>query len=76
MSTFDSSMVDQDSYIPQIGTLNGTTVACAAGLATLAEMRKEGAYERLHGTGPQAAGTPWSGFAATRASPCSPRART
>jgi glutamate-1-semialdehyde 2,1-aminomutase len=51
MSTFDSSLVDQDSYVPQIGTLNGNAVACAAGLATLSEMRKEGSYERLHGTG-------------------------
>ena len=51
LSIYDASQVDQDSYVPQIGTLNGNSVACAAGLATLAEMRKEGAYERLHGVG-------------------------
>lgn len=51
MSTYDASRAGPDAYVPQIGTLNGSTVACAAGLATLAEMRKEGAYERLHGTG-------------------------
>ena len=35
----------------QIGTLNGNPVACAAGLATLAELRKEGAYDRLRSVG-------------------------
>ncbi len=51
MSVYDSSLVDSDDYVNQIGTLNGNPVACAAGLATLAELRKEGAYERLRGTG-------------------------
>ena len=51
MSVYDQSMVDSDDYVNQIGTLNGNPIACAAGLATLAELRKEGAYERLWGTG-------------------------
>lgn len=51
MSVYDQALVDSDDYINQIGTLNGNPVACAAGLATLAEMRKEGAYERLWSVG-------------------------
>lgn len=51
MSVYDQSVVDSDDYVNQIGTLNGNPVACAAGLATLAELRKEGAYERLWNTG-------------------------
>jgi len=51
MSVYDQSMVDSDDYVNQIGTLNGNPIACAAGLATLAELRKEGAYERLWSTG-------------------------
>src|SRR6185436_19418651 len=37
--------------IAQSGTLNGNPIAAVAGLATLAELRKPGAYETLHGTG-------------------------
>ena len=51
MSLYDPSLTEVESYVPQIGTLNGNPVACAAGLATLAELRKEGAYQRLHATG-------------------------
>ena len=51
MAVYDRDLVDSDDYINQIGTLNGNPVACAAGLATLAEMRKEGAYERLWSVG-------------------------
>ena len=51
MSLYDRAAADPDSFVSQIGTLNGNPVACAAGLATLAELRKEGAYERLQGTG-------------------------
>ena len=51
MSLYDSSRADGDSYVSQIGTLNGSPVACAAGLATIAELRNEGAYQRLHATG-------------------------
>ena len=51
MSVYDRGAVAADSYVDQIGTLNGNPIACAAGLATLAEMRKEGVYERLHEVG-------------------------
>lgn len=51
MSVYDRSAVSSDSYVDQIGTLNGNPIACAAGLATLAELRKEGAYDRLHEVG-------------------------
>ena len=51
MSVYDQSLVDSDDYINQIGTLNGNPIACAAGLATLAELRKDGAYESLHNIG-------------------------
>ena len=51
MSVYDQALVDSDDYVNQIGTLNGNPVACAAGLATLAELKKEGAYQRLWNTG-------------------------
>ena len=51
MSVYDRSAVSSESYVDQIGTLNGNPIACAAGLATLAELRKEGAYDRLHEVG-------------------------
>ncbi len=51
LSVFDRGASDSDTYINQIGTLNGSPVACAAGLATLALMREEGVYPKMHGTG-------------------------
>ena len=51
MSVFDPSEADPGAFIRQVGTLNANPVACAAGLATLAELRKEGTYERLYATG-------------------------
>jgi glutamate-1-semialdehyde 2,1-aminomutase len=38
-------------FVVQAGTLNGNPIAAAAGLATLAELRKPGAYARLFDTG-------------------------
>ena len=38
-------------FVAQAGTLNGNPIAAAAGLATLAELRRPGAYERLFATG-------------------------
>ena len=38
-------------FVTQAGTLNGNPIAAAAGLATLAELRRPGAYERLFATG-------------------------
>ena len=51
MSVYEQGVAEEESFVPQIGTLNGSPVACAAGLATLAELRKEGSYQRLHATG-------------------------
>jgi len=39
------------TQVKQAGTLNGNPIACAAGLATLAELRKPGTYERLFAAG-------------------------
>lgn len=51
LAVYDSAAIAPEDYVPQIGTLNGNPVACAAGLATLSELRKEGTYERLRSTG-------------------------
>ena len=51
MAVYDVTRAEPDEFVSQVGTLNGNHVACAAGLATLAELRKPGTYERLHGTG-------------------------
>jgi glutamate-1-semialdehyde 2,1-aminomutase len=39
------------NYVYISGTLNGNPVAAAAGLATLAELRRPGTYERLNASG-------------------------
>jgi glutamate-1-semialdehyde 2,1-aminomutase len=51
MKAFDPRLDGTPDYVAQVGTLNGNPVAAVAGLATLAELRKPGAYARLHGTG-------------------------
>ncbi|MBI4311419.1 MAG: aspartate aminotransferase family protein, partial [Chloroflexi bacterium] len=51
MKAYDSGAVASDDFIPQIGTLNGNPIAAVAGLATLAELRKPGTYQRLHQAG-------------------------
>jgi glutamate-1-semialdehyde 2,1-aminomutase len=51
LSVYDKSSADSDTFVDQVGTLNGNPIACAAGLATLAELRKEGTYEGLRETG-------------------------
>jgi glutamate-1-semialdehyde 2,1-aminomutase len=38
-------------FVAQAGTLNGNPIGAAAGLATLAELRKPGTYPRLFATG-------------------------
>ena len=38
-------------FVAQAGTLNGNPIAAAAGLATLAELKKPGTYERLFALG-------------------------
>jgi glutamate-1-semialdehyde 2,1-aminomutase len=51
MAVYDQSLTAADDFVGQTGTLNGNPIACAAGLATLAELRQEGAYDRLRATG-------------------------
>ena len=51
MSVYDQSQAASDEYVNQIGTLNGNPVACAAGLATLKEMRRDGVYQKLRDIG-------------------------
>jgi glutamate-1-semialdehyde 2,1-aminomutase len=51
MKVYDSSLAETGEFVPQIGTLNGNPIAATAGLATLAEMRKPGTYERLRNSG-------------------------
>jgi len=51
MRHFDPALEGTPQYVAQAGTLNGNPVAAVAGLATLAELRKPGTYERLHRTG-------------------------
>jgi glutamate-1-semialdehyde 2,1-aminomutase len=51
MRHFDPELEGTPDYIAQVGTLNGNPIAAAAGVATLAELRKPGAYERLKQVG-------------------------
>jgi glutamate-1-semialdehyde 2,1-aminomutase len=51
MRPFDPRQDGVADFISQSGTLNGNPIAAVAGLATLAELRRPGAYEALHGTG-------------------------
>jgi glutamate-1-semialdehyde 2,1-aminomutase len=51
MRHLDPALEGTPDHVVQAGTLNGNPVAAVAGLATLAELRKPGAYERLHRTG-------------------------
>ena len=51
MNHFDSSQVSDDKFMPQIGTLSGNPIACAAGLAALSILQKPGTYERIRQIG-------------------------
>ncbi|MCH7736721.1 MAG: aminotransferase class III-fold pyridoxal phosphate-dependent enzyme [Chloroflexi bacterium] len=51
LSVYDRGASDAETFVNQIGTLNGNPVACAAGLATLAVMREEGTYQKMHAAG-------------------------
>jgi glutamate-1-semialdehyde 2,1-aminomutase len=51
MAHFDRNKVGDDNFLVQIGTLSGNPVAAAAGLATMAILKRPGAYDRIHGTG-------------------------
>jgi glutamate-1-semialdehyde 2,1-aminomutase len=51
MAHFDSAIVGAEGFTPQVGTLSGNPVAAVAGLATLAILRRPGAYETIDATG-------------------------
>ncbi len=51
MAHLDRGRVNADGFLPQVGTLSGNPVAAVAGLATLAILRRPGAYERLFANG-------------------------
>src|SRR5205809_679439 len=51
MRHFAAALEGTPDYVWQAGTFNGNAIACAAGLATLAELRKPGVYDRLFRTG-------------------------
>jgi glutamate-1-semialdehyde 2,1-aminomutase len=51
MAHLDRGRVAAEGFMPQVGTLSGNPVAAAAGLATLAILRRPGAYERIFANG-------------------------
>lgn len=51
MAHFDRSLVGDEGFLMQIGTLSGNPVAAAAGLASLEILRRPGAYDRIFATG-------------------------
>lgn len=51
MALFDRAAAGEDRYLMQIGTLSGNPVAAAAGLASLAVLRRPGTYEKVFATG-------------------------
>jgi glutamate-1-semialdehyde 2,1-aminomutase len=51
MAHFDRERVGAADFVTQLGTLSGNPVAAAAGLATLAILRRHGTYGHLFSTG-------------------------
>ncbi|MGH6689633.1 MAG: aspartate aminotransferase family protein [Gammaproteobacteria bacterium] len=51
MRGFDPRGEGTGAFVSQVGTLNGNPVAAAAGLASLAELRKPGVYDRVRTIG-------------------------
>ena len=51
MAHFDRALVGDEGFLTQVGTLSGNPVASVAGLATLAILRRPGAYAQLFETG-------------------------
>ena len=51
MATADPARKGSLDYAALSGTLSGNALACAAGIAALAELRRPGVYERLHALG-------------------------
>jgi glutamate-1-semialdehyde 2,1-aminomutase len=57
MSHFDRAQVGDEGFLVQIGTLSGNPIASAAGLASMAILKRPGAYERIFATGRDLMGT-------------------
>lgn len=53
MDLCDPKIENKANYVYQSGTLNGNAICAAAGLATLGELKKPGAYDRLNSLGLQ-----------------------
>jgi glutamate-1-semialdehyde 2,1-aminomutase len=51
MKHFDKKIVGADRFLTQIGTLSGNPVAAAAGLASLAVLKRPGAYDGVYAAG-------------------------
>jgi glutamate-1-semialdehyde 2,1-aminomutase len=51
MAHFDKSVVGQDRWLMQMGTLSGNPVAASAGLKTLDVLRRTGTYAQLRASG-------------------------
>ena len=51
LAAYDASAVSADAHVGQIGTMNGSPVAAAAGLATLKQLQAPGVYEAYNATG-------------------------
>jgi glutamate-1-semialdehyde 2,1-aminomutase len=51
MAHFDKEAVDDEDFLPQIGTLSGNPVAAVAGLKTLEILQRPGSYEQVFETG-------------------------
>jgi glutamate-1-semialdehyde 2,1-aminomutase len=51
MAHFDKARVGEAGFMMQIGTLSGNPIAAAAGLATLAILKRPGTYENVFETG-------------------------
>ena len=47
MENFDKDLADSDSFLPQVGTLSGNPIACAAGLETLSILKEDGTYQKM-----------------------------
>ncbi len=57
MSHFDRAAVGDERFLVQIGTLSGNPIASAAGLASMAILKRPGAYERIFKTGRELMGS-------------------
>ncbi len=51
MRCFDPRLEGTSEFVSQVGTLNGNPIAAVAGLATLAELRTPGVYDRVRKIG-------------------------